>query len=70
MPANGGDAWRKFTTMMKKAGWIRMDMHDWRHPEGGGKFYPWNMSYGVPRWKEWAERGEAPPGDYEPFGGG
>ena len=66
MPANG--AWRNFTKLLKAAGWKRVDMYDWRH-EDGGKFYPWNMSYGVPRWRLWAEKGEAPPGDYVPFGG-
>lgn len=64
MPANGGSEWRKFTKLLKAAGWKREDMYYWRHPDSG-KFYPWNMSYGVPQWRQWADKGQAPPGDYE-----
>ena len=67
MPADGGRDWRHFTAMLKKAGWIRMDMYDWRHPSGG-KFYPFNTRGTIPQWRIWAERGETPPDDYEPIG--
>jgi hypothetical protein len=69
MPANGGRAWQQFTKLLKAGGWIREDMYYWKHPEGG-RFYPFNTKGTIPQWRIWAGRGEAPPGDYEPFGGG
>lgn len=58
--------WRKFTSILKAAGWTRLDTYYWKHPDGG-RFYPWNMSDGGCDWQIWAEKGEAPPGDNVPF---
>ena len=63
MPANGGSEWRKFTKLLKVAGWKREDMYYWKHPDGG-RFMPWNQHYKVVEWRQWADKGQAPPGDY------